>query len=759
MDLQAFAQTLPAGLTLEDLRPYAPDALWQNKPDQALMQALAVSGNFDVADYLRRYPDVAADDIDPIRHYVVYGWRENRSFTAGQKTAGKYAGGKYACGMYAAAPSAAGQPATVMRPKVSVLIPVYNNAQYLRECFDSVVNQTLKEIEIIIINDGSTDPKAVQIMEEYAGRDKRIRLINKKNTGYGHSMNVGLDAARGEYIGIVESDDYVDVRMYEELYGQTKEVKCDIIKSALNVFWGQPEKRKIKLIQLYNSKKELLELSDKSNLTKTCYNGYIGIQSAIYKHDFLTINKILFNLTPGAAFQDIGFLVKTTMAATKIYYDNKGYYYLRRDNENSSVKDKKKIFDVCYEYDNLKAYMIERNMISSHFIKLYTKRKYYSYIWNYERLNDENRVIFQNRYVADFAVDKQNNFYNIDLFDRDDINKHCKILGQCAFEKQIEDVDRYKISIIIPVYNANQYLDNTITHILQQSYKNFEVIFVDDGSNDESQKIIDKYLQYDKRLRSIKIEHSNAGKARNIGMREAKGDYLFFHDADDFIVPYHFEKTINALSRTKADICVYRARIFDDNKNEATDMSFPPKWETYKLKTNEAISTSSLTQCIFQLFKTNPWNKVFKRDFVEKYKLYFQEIQNANDLLFVNAALSVAKNIVLLNDELIFYRKNNSKSLTNNKTKACKCVFDALLALKHRLHDENLWDRYKQSYKNYVIEMLVWDLKSMNSASKQIYIQLVKDYYDKFGLSDFYISECNNISSYLSIEKIYCSCN
>ena len=100
--------------------------------------------------------------------------------------------------------------------KVSILIPCYNVEKYIRQCLDSVVNQTLKDIEIICINDGSTD-STLDILRKYENRDNRIKVISKHNSGYGASMNIGLETAKGEYVGIVESDDFVEPNMFEKL--------------------------------------------------------------------------------------------------------------------------------------------------------------------------------------------------------------------------------------------------------------------------------------------------------------------------------------------------------------------------------------------------------------------------------------------------------------------------------------------------------------------------------------------------------------
>ena len=115
-------------------------------------------------------------------------------------------------------------------PKVSIVVPVYNVEKYLRECLDSLLAQKLKDIEIIVVNDGSTDSSA-DIAAEYAARDSRVRLISKENEGYGKTMNRGFSEARGEYVGIVESDDFADPRMFKDMYKFAKKHDLDLVKA------------------------------------------------------------------------------------------------------------------------------------------------------------------------------------------------------------------------------------------------------------------------------------------------------------------------------------------------------------------------------------------------------------------------------------------------------------------------------------------------------------------------------------------------
>ena len=126
--------------------------------------------------------------------------------------------------------------------KVSVVVPIYNVEQYLRQCLDSVVNQTLKDIEIICVNDGSKD-SSLDIIMEYVNKDTRVKVIDKPNSGYGHSMNCGFDMVTGEYIGIVESDDYAELDMFEKLYNCAKENDLDVCKSGFFYYFSVPTER------------------------------------------------------------------------------------------------------------------------------------------------------------------------------------------------------------------------------------------------------------------------------------------------------------------------------------------------------------------------------------------------------------------------------------------------------------------------------------------------------------------------------------
>lgn len=241
--------------------------------------------------------------------------------------------------------------------KVSVLVPIYNVEKYLDKCLQSLCNQTLQEMEIICINDGSTDSSR-QIIEHYAKIDKRIIIIDKKNTGYGNSMNIGLDSASGEYIGIVESDDFIEPDMMERLYLKAKLHTLDIVKSNCFFYSDNNGKEQNQTINIFDDLP-----TDETILPIEKPGLFIKLQtiwSALYAKDFLIRNGIRFHETPGASYQDVSFSFQVFACARKVRLLQDAYYHYRINNLNSSVKAPNKVFCICDELEYIDAFIEKR---------------------------------------------------------------------------------------------------------------------------------------------------------------------------------------------------------------------------------------------------------------------------------------------------------------------------------------------------------------------------------------------------------------
>lgn len=223
--------------------------------------------------------------------------------------------------------------------KVSVIMPSLNVAPYIRECLESAVNQSLNDIEIICVDAGSTDGTR-EIIAEYAKNDQRIRCIDSNMKSYGHQVNLGIEAAIGDYIAVLETDDYIDTCMYEKLYDIASVYDLDYIKSDFDAFTELDGDR------IFYPGRMFMDI-DKYNRVIDCrqlpeiFVADQNIWRGIYKRDFLNKSDIRLNESPGAAYQDIGFVLLVMTYAKRAMYINDSFYRYRMQREGcSSCSDK-----------------------------------------------------------------------------------------------------------------------------------------------------------------------------------------------------------------------------------------------------------------------------------------------------------------------------------------------------------------------------------------------------------------------------------
>lgn len=266
-----------------------------------------------------------------------------------------------------------------MNPTISILVPIYNVERYLPQCLDSLINQTFTDLEIICINDGSTD-HSLDIIKEYQAKDPRIVLLDKPNSGYGDSMNQGLKKAKGEYIGILESDDWLELDAYEKLYQLAEARKPDVVKA--NYFAEKNGK---------STKITAIDPQDSNKILNPRQNPEIfrlapTIWTAIYRRSFLKKNRIDFLPTPGASYQDTGFNFKVWAEAESVILTSDAFVHYRLDNINSSVNNPGKMRCVVDEYIEIETYLTERGQFAE-LGSLMAATKFRNYHWNFQRLS------------------------------------------------------------------------------------------------------------------------------------------------------------------------------------------------------------------------------------------------------------------------------------------------------------------------------------------------------------------------------------
>lgn len=264
----------------------------------------------------------------------------------------------------------------------SVLMPIYNASTYLRQSLDSVTNQTLTNIEVICINDGSTD-NSLEIIREYAERDSRIVIIDKPNSGYGDSMNRGLDIAKGKYIAILEPDDWYEPDMLETLYNLAIEHNLDVVKGDFYQYSNQT--RQDRQYHLFRS--EQCNKVFNSNQDTFVYSLQPSIWSALYKREFLIKNNIRFLDTPGASYQDTSFNFKVFATARCAMFVDKPLLHYRIDNDQSSINNiAKKLPYIDKEYDEIDSFVVKNNL-SNKLGSITVECRHRTYVWAMEQLS------------------------------------------------------------------------------------------------------------------------------------------------------------------------------------------------------------------------------------------------------------------------------------------------------------------------------------------------------------------------------------
>lgn len=234
-------------------------------------------------------------------------------------------------------------------PKISVIVPVYNVEKYLARCLDSIINQTLADIEIICINDGSTD-NSLEILNDYAKKDSRIKIIDQTNAGLSCARNAGMQIAQGEYIGFVDSDDWIDLDFYEKLYTAAKKYDADIACGSIKA-WRKCNRKNIML--KYKEEELASDIYRKfylCDIPETC-----NVWNRIYRTSKLKENHIEFE--PGVLYEDVCFTTEVLIETDTLVTVPGTYYNYERANVTSIVKIKSE--KAKRDYEHIKKRMLE----------------------------------------------------------------------------------------------------------------------------------------------------------------------------------------------------------------------------------------------------------------------------------------------------------------------------------------------------------------------------------------------------------------
>ena len=540
--------------------------------------------------------------------------------------------------------------------KLSVIIPVYNVESYLRECLDSITNQTVKDIEIICVDDGSTD-NSPEILKEYQKKDSRIKIITKENGGQASARNLGIKEAQGEYIAFIDSDDFIEAEMLEKLYTKAKDNNLDIVMCKIATYNNQTKEIKDNvwyyMLGIFRDfEKEIFNHKDTKeftcNIAVTPYN-------KIYKTSLIKDNDILF--PEGLIFEDEKFFYDTYLRAKRVSIIPEFLYYYRVSRKGSTV-------DIEKENDYTDIIEISKQIRQT--FKETNNYEDYKYLLNNRLIHlqlarfTETSPKYREKFFNLLKEDLQEVLKDKDI--KDNLESDVKIrVDKILKSKDYEEfkrLDENKIfSVVMASYNCGQYLDETINSLIGQSFSfgsNIQLVIVDDGSTDNTKEICLKYQsQYPDNIIYLYQENQGQGTARNLGLKYANGKYINFLDADDKFSGNTFYKVYEFFEKHYEEIDFVSTRMFFFDKYEGQHPL------NYKFEEDRIIDLTKM----WDYPQLSASSAFFKRELFEKYR-FPESLVNSEDTLMLNKMLLENPKYGTVTEAIYWYRRRSDESST-----------------------------------------------------------------------------------------------
>lgn len=553
-----------------------------------------------------------------------------------------------------------------MDRKLSIVMPVYNKEAYIESCIETILGQSLKDIEIICVDDGSTDGSAA-VVKRLQKSNPNIVLIQQDNQGAGPARNAGIKAAQGEFIGFMDPDDwYDDNRVLQDLYDAATEHGVDICGGSLAEF-AHGELR-----TSYPDERKKYIFAQEGSVAYSDYQYDYGYHRFIYRRRFLEENELSF--PPYRRFQDPPFFVSAMVAAESFWALPRISYVYRVAYKSVNWNAEKlgdlargltDVLNIAYENDLVVLAELEIRRIEKSYLELF----FQAMEWDECPQSYTQALSGLSLAVARFvALPKCDDVANaLAILDR----SLC-IVGQAgnAPSAPIQESELPIVSIIIPVYNGEKYLRNCVKSALNQMNANVEVIIVDDGSTDESLALAYDLASDDSRINVISKENGGLSSARNAGIEASTGEYILFLDCDDFLVEGAVETLCKRAEADGLNQLFFSAEAFYDDYQS---LKSGKNYLTYYDYTVDGVGKTQSGQEFFCLvsshdeFKPSACLQLIRRSFLDQQLISFMPGILHEDNLFTLECLISDSRVAAISDKLYLRRVHEGSIMTSEK--------------------------------------------------------------------------------------------
>jgi hypothetical protein len=416
---------------------------------------------------------------------------------------------------------------------ISIIVPIYNKEDYLPQCLDSIINQSYTNFEVLLINDGSTDSSGI-ICQEYAERDSRFRYIEKENGGVSSARNLGLERSEGAYITFIDSDDWVEFNYLEVLYNALRENNADVAISSYKSYYLDGKF----YLRVYSSQEEEFLRIGKRNrdvfleefpkLGKLNHDFHC-IASKLFKRELLESQKFDESINYG---EDLYFFFNLYLKMQSIIYVKEATYIYRQHGTNITLNFTESLA--------LQEIQIHEQILKS------AESKGIATFYYLEKL----------KYLVSLRIEQ---------FPYSDAIKNYETIVS-EFENRVT-YPQPLISLIVPIYNVENYLGLCLDSITKQTYSNIEILLINYGSSDGSKEICQEFVNRDRRFHYFERENGDLSDARNVGIIHSQGEFISFIDSDDWIDPTYVEDLYKAALLNDSEVVVSNYKEFHNEQN------------------------------------------------------------------------------------------------------------------------------------------------------------------------------------------------
>lgn len=611
--------------------------------------------------------------------------------------------------------------------KISVVIPVYNAAPYLQRCLDSICSQSHKNLEIICINDGATD-KSLEILSTYAEKEKRLVVISQENKGASAARNAGIERATGDFISFIDADDYILPGLYEKFIEYGGQSRPDIF--MFNGYIGNEGSSKFFMYPATFACPVTGKEVFGHKAIKSLFFGNQSVCNKIYRTTFLKESGIRF--LENNSFEDTLFYFETVIKARKIQATMECYYIYVQENDASVTKTfGRNVFTVFDTFEKMEKAAKESGVFDYY--------KYALFQVEYEKCNELLRIT-AGEVLEEFYMKTQNYLrakqalldskiytrlleyfacHNILTLSFIDFKSTILLAGEkIAYQKKTAENPFF--SVIVPIYKVEKYLETCLKSIINQTFTNFELICVNDGSPDKCGDILNQFAQKDGRIKIITQPNRGLGAARNIGALQAKGKYLAFVDSDDWLRLDALERIHSRLTQRAADMCIFGFAEFHENHN-----TFLKSEYISSFKKREYSDYKELKEIMFII--PCAWNKVYKRSFWEKNRLSYAQGVYFEDVATNAKAFVRAKSILISPYDLYYYRiRDDSITQSSYSEKKMDDVLTSFKEAGYFMEKEGVYATVKKDFAKWTYNSLMMHGKKMPEEERAYFYKKIK---------------------------------